>query len=232
MSADVNSILVIIPARGGSKGIPQKNIKLLAGKPLIYYSIDLARRLAIDNNICVSTDDDQIIKIVEEYGLKVPFKRPARLAADDAATNEVLIHALSYYEQKGISYNQILLLQPTSPLRTLAQTREAMSLYNDEIDMVVSVKKSHSAIALCEEDSQGFLMLVLNKRAARRQDLKSFYEYNGAIYVINIKSLKEKGMSNFTRKIKYIMPEENSIDIDTMFDWKMVEMLIKEGLIK
>jgi len=227
-----NKILIVIPARGGSKTIPQKNIKPLATKPLIYYSIDIARKIAADEHICVSTDDDRIIKTVEEYGLKVPFKRPAKLATDESGTNEVLIHALAYYERMGIHYNQILLLQPTSPLRTLDQTKEAISLYNDEIDMVVSVKKSHSAVVLCEEDSQGFLILVLNKRATRRQDIKSYYEYNGAIYVINIKSLKEKGLSNFARKIKYIMPEENSIDIDTMFDWKMAEILIKEGSIK
>jgi CMP-N,N'-diacetyllegionaminic acid synthase len=226
------NILVVIPARGGSKTIPQKNIKPLATKPLIYYSIDLARKIVSDVHICVSTDDDEIFKMVEEYGLKIPFKRPVSLATDEAGTNEVLIHAISHYEQKGMHYNQILLLQPTSPLRTLAQTKEAISLYSDEIDMVVSVKESHSAAALCEEDSIGFLNLVLNKTSSRRQDLKSYYEYNGAIYVINVKSLKEKGLFNFTRKIKYVMPAENSVDIDTMLDWEIAEMLIRRSSIK
>lgn len=114
-------ILYIIPARGGSKGIPRKNIKLLAGRPLICYSIDVARALTSDENICVSTDDNEIIRVVEEYGLKVPFKRPDYLATDTATTNDVLLHALEYYEAQGKQYDVIVLLQPTSPLRKIAQ---------------------------------------------------------------------------------------------------------------
>ena len=90
--------LIIIPARGGSKGIPHKNIKLLNGKPLICYSIDIARQYTTDENICVTTDDNEIISVVEQYGLKVPFVRPAELATDTASSNDVLVHALNFYE--------------------------------------------------------------------------------------------------------------------------------------
>ena len=187
-------ILYVIPARGGSKGIPRKNIKLLNGKPLICYSIDVARQLTDDINICVSTDDDEIIKVVESYGMKVPFKRPNYLATDTATTNDVLLHAINFYETKDIFYDVLVLLQPTSPLRKALQVKEALNLYNDMLDMVVSVKESHSPSVLCVENENGFLELCFNKSGLRRQDLPAFYEYNGAIYVINIEKLKKVGM--------------------------------------
>ena len=131
--------LVIIPARGGSKGIPHKNIKLLAGKPLIEYTIDVARAIVPDENICVSTDDQKIIKVVENYGLKVPFVRPEELATDKAGTYEVLLHALKFYEDQGKHFDNVILLQNTSPFRNAEHVREALKLYSPEIDMVVSV---------------------------------------------------------------------------------------------
>lgn len=221
-------ILYVIPARGGSKGIPQKNIKPLNGKPLIYYSIDVARQLTTDDHICVSTDDDGIIDIVEGYGLKVPFKRPAHLATDTATTNDVLLHAVSFYENKGSYYDIIILLQPTSPLRKAYQVKEALSLYNDKLDMVVSVKESHSASVICSENERGFLEFCFNKSGARRQEIQKYYEYNGSIYIINIDSLKEIGLSGFTYKKKYIMDEISSVDIDTPKDWFIMECIIKD----
>lgn len=131
--------LFIIPARGGNKGIPHKNRKPLNGKPLIYYTIDVARKLTADENICVSTDDPSIIQCVEDYRLHVPFVRPTELASDTAGTYEVLLHALDFYESKGKTYDTVVLLQNTSPFRTAEHVREAMQLYSPDIDMVVSV---------------------------------------------------------------------------------------------
>jgi len=219
-------ILYIIPARGGSKGIPRKNIKLLAGRPLICYSIDVARALTSDENICVSTDDNEIIRVVEEYGLKVPFKRPDYLATDTATTNDVLLHALEYYEAQGKQYDVIVLLQPTSPLRKIAQLKEALKLYKDDLDMVVSVKESHAPAVLCNENKDGFLELSFNKTGARRQDISSFFEYNGAIYVINIERLKENSLSGLRRVKKYIMDETSSIDIDCQLDFSLAEFIL------
>ena len=108
----MDNILVVIPARGGSKGLPGKNIKDLCGKPLIGYSIDVARAITSDENICVSTDDQKIIDVVESYGLHVPFVRPAEFATDKAATNDVLLHAVDFYEKRGKHYDKLLLLQP------------------------------------------------------------------------------------------------------------------------
>jgi len=220
------NILYIIPARGGSKGIPHKNIKNLAGKPLIYYSIDIARSLTTDDNICVSTDDEEIKAVVENYGLTVQFKRPSNLANDTASTNDVILHAINYYESIGINYDIIVLLQPTSPFRKTEHVKEALALYNDNIDMVVSVNKSHTASVLCKENEDGFVKLIFNKKATRRQDITELYEYNGAIYVININSLKAYNLSGLEKIVKYVMDERSSIDIDSMLDWHLSEYLI------
>lgn len=219
-------ILYIIPARGGSKGIPHKNIRLLAGKPLICYSIDIARALTTDDNICVSTDDTKIIKVVEDYGLKVPFVRPEQYATDTATTNEVLIHAIEFYEAQGKKYDVIILLQPTSPLRKVDQVNEALSLYNKNLDMVVSVKESHAATVLCNENNEGYLELTINRSGIRRQDVQMYYEYNGAIYIINVDRLKEFSLSGLIRKKKYVMDETSSIDIDNEFDWQLTEFFL------
>lgn len=226
--------LVIIPARGGSKGIPHKNIKLLNGKPLIYYTIDVARGVAKDIDICVSTDDLDIIKCVEEYGLKVPFVRPAELATDTAGTYEVLLHALDFYEKQGRHYDIVLLLQNTSPFRTIDHVKEALRLYRSDIDMVVSVNqtKTNPYYNCFEDDSEGFLKKTLDSSTfIRRQDAPVTYEYNGAIYVINIEQLKRMPLGEFTRRVKYVMDDLHSVDLDNMMDWKYAEFLIQEKMI-
>ncbi len=220
--------LVIIPARGGSKGIPRKNIKPFDGKPLIYYTIDCARAICQDEDICVSTDDDEIIQVVEDYGLKVPFKRPEELATDTAGTYEVLIHALDFYKKKGIHYDVVVLLQNTSPFRTPQQVKEALSLYRDNVDMVVSVKECAANPYYCvfEENQDGFLHICKGEgNIFRRQDAPKVYEYNGAIYVMNAEVLKNTHMHKMQKRIKYVMDDLSSFDLDTMWDWKMAEMI-------
>ena len=227
-------ILVIIPARGGSKGIPHKNIKLLNDKPLIHYTIDVARGVVNDEDICVSTDDPDIIKCVEDYGLKVPFVRPAELATDTAGTYEVLLHALDFYEKQGRHYDVVLLLQNTSPFRTAEHVKEALELYRKDIDMVVSVNKTKTNpyYNCFEEDQEGFLKKTLDSTSfVRRQDAPITYEYNGAIYVINPEQMKKMPLGKFTRRVKYVMDDLHSVDLDNMIDWKFAEFIQKEGLI-
>lgn len=227
-------ILVIIPARGGSKGIPHKNIKPFNGKPLIYYTIDTARAITGDENICVSTDDIEIIKCVEDYGLKVPFIRPAELATDTAGTYEVLLHALNFYEEKGHHYDVVLLLQNTSPFRNGNHVIEALKLYRPDIDMVVSVNrtKTNPYYNCFEEDRDGFLYKTLNSTSfIRRQDAPLTYEYNGAIYVINAEQMKKMPLGKFTKRVKYEMDDIHSVDLDNMIDWKFAEFILKEGLL-
>ncbi len=226
--------LVVIPARGGSKGIPYKNIKHLNGKPLICYSIDVARQFTTDDNICVTTDDDKIIEVVENYGLKVPFKRPDYLATDTCGSNEVIQHAWRFFKEQGKHYDAILLLQPTSPFRKVEFLNEAVGLYDESIDMVTSVKQSacNPYYDGFEENEEGLLVISKGDGSIeRRQDAPKVWQQNGSIYVINAKSLMEKGLSHFKRIRKYAMPEIYSVDIDNMFDWKVAELVIKEKLI-
>ena len=228
------NILVIIPARGGSKGIPGKNIKLLGGKPLIYYAIDVARAIVDDTHICVSTDDDQIIRVVEQYGLSVPYIRPTELATDTAGSYGVLLHALSFYESKGEHFDAVVLLQVTSPFRTVNHVREALNLYNKDLDMVVSVKETDSnPYYLCfEEDTEGMLHISKGDgHYTRRQDCPPVYEYNGAIYIINPERMKAMPLNKFKKRVKYVMDREHSVDLDTMMDWMIAEYMITNKLV-
>lgn len=228
-------VLVVIPARGGSKGIPYKNIKVLNGKPLICYSIDVARQFTADENICVTTDDDKIIEVVENYGLKVPFKRPDYLATDTSGSNDVILHAWKFYADNGKKYDTVLLLQPTSPFRKVEFLKEAVALYDDRIDMVTSVKLSscNPYYDGFEENEEGLLTISKGDGTIeRRQDAPCVWQQNGSIYVINTKSLIEKGLSHFTRIRKYAMPELYSVDIDNPFDWKIAELLLQENMIE
>ena len=229
------NILVVIPARGGSKGIPHKNIKKLNGKELITYSIDVARQLTSDDNICVSTDDDNIIATVENYGLKVPFKRPIELATDSAGTNGVLLHALDFYENQGRTYDVIVLLQPTSPFRSIDSLSAAVDLYTPDVDMVVSVKEAvtNPYYNSFEENDKGLLVISKGEGLIeRRQDAPKVWEFNGSIYVINTTRLKEVGLSRLNRIKKYVMDDFHSIDLDTMMDWYMAEYIFSNHLIE
>lgn len=221
--------LVIIPARGGSKGIPHKNIKHLCGKPLIHYTIDVARSIFPDSQICVSTDDPEIIKVTEEYGLKVPFVRPAELATDTCGTYEVLLHAIDFYESQGLHFDNIVLLQNTSPFRTAVHLSEALSLYTNDIDMVVSVTEaaSNPYYNLFEDGDDGCLHISKGDGTIRRrQDAPKVWEYNGAIYIMNVQSLKREHYVNFRKQIKYVMPASSSIDLDTPLDWMIAETIM------
>ena len=201
---------------------------------MICYSIDVARQFTSDENICVTTDDDKIIEVVENYGLKVPFKRPDYLATDTCGSNEVIQHAWNFYENKGKHYDALLLLQPTSPFRKVEFLKEAVALYDDSIDMVTSVKN-----APCNPYYDGFEdnedgLLVISKgdgTIERRQDAPKVWQLNGSIYVINPKSLMEKGLAHFDRIRKYPMSELYSIDIDNPFDWEVAELVISKNIL-
>ena len=224
--------LFVIPARGGSKGIPGKNIKLLGGKPLINYTLDAVREVTSDNMICVSTDSDEIIKVVQDYGLKVPFKRPPELAKDTSGSYEVIIHAMNHFESKGYLFEKVVLLQPTSPFRTGKQIEEAFNLLSADIDMIISVGESESNpyYDIVEEDSEGFLKLSKESNYIRRQDCPEIYRYNGAIYVINVASLKKTPLHQMKKVKKYLMDGFSSVDIDNPMDWMWAEFLIQNPL--
>jgi len=220
--------LIIIPARGGSKGVPGKNIKILNGKPLIQYTIEAALEVTDKENIIISTDSIEIKNVVEKLGIKVPSFRPKELATDTAGTYEVLLYELKKLEVEGKFFESFILLQPTSPFRTGKQVQDALNLYNDSLDMVVSVKETNANpyFVLREEDENGYLIPSKTSSATRRQDVPKVWELNGAIYIINSNSLKRMPLNQFKKVRKYVMDEWTSHDIDTILDWQVAETIL------
>jgi CMP-N,N'-diacetyllegionaminic acid synthase len=222
---DFSKILVLIPARGGSKGIPRKNIKLLDGKPLIAFTIEAALNVFPSDCVWVSTENEEISKVCKEFGANV-IDRPSSLATDTATTEDVIKHALKAHDR---TIDILVLLQPTSPFRNSNHIQDALALFSNDIDMVVSVKKTSSNpyYVLFEENETGYLEKSKKGNFNRRQDCPEVWEFNGAIYVINNNALMLKSISNFTKINKYVMNSYESIDIDEPLDWLVAEQYIK-----
>ena len=231
--------LIIIPARGGSKGIPRKNIKPLGGRPLIAYSIDVAQRIVHslglpDTNIILSTDDEEIAAVSENCGLRVPYRRPASLATDTAGSREVILDAMDHAESNGTEFDCVVLLQPTSPFRTVRDVEECMRLYaTHRPDMAVSVKEaSANPYYNCFETDSATGALHISKgsgQLTRRQDAPKAWEFNGAVYVINPDSIRRMPLGSFPIRLPYAMPAERSVDLDTPLDWIVAEALIQQN---
>ncbi len=229
--------LFLITARGGSKGIPGKNIKPFLGLPLICHAIRNARDCgAEDEDICLSTDSEEIRRVAEEFGLRVPFLRPAELATDKSGSYGVILHALDYYHSIGRDYERVVLLQPTSPLRRKEDILGAMSKWRDGIDMVVSVREARTNpyYGAFETDESGELHISKGDgRYTRRQDAPKVWEYNGAVYVMSVASLRAGSMAEFKHIIPYEMDARRSVDLDTPLDWQIAEavasVIDKEG---
>lgn len=222
-------ILYLIPARAGSKGLPGKNIKILGNKPLIVHTIDFALgNIKGEDELCISTNDDKVLEIVADLGIHVPFKRPKELSSDTATSYDVIMHALNYYEQKGKSFDAVLLLQPTSPFRVKQDLEDLINSYRNDIDMAVSVKlsKENPYFSLFEENEDGYLNKSKQGSFSRRQDVPAVYAFNGSLYLMNTASLKAKSLGEFKKIKKIIMPEERSIDIDTFADWNLAEFYL------
>jgi len=223
--------LYIIPARGGSKGIPRKNIKLLCGRPLIAYSIDAALEAGAPlRSIILSTDDEEIADTARGLGLTVDYMRPPELATDTAGSREVIIDAMDWADRRGMAYDCVVLLQPTSPMRTAADIKAALDLYTPDVDMVVSVKEaSANPYYNCFEADPESGYLHISKgdgMLTRRQDAPPAWEYNGAVYVINPRSIRESPMGAFKKRVPSVMPAQRSIDLDTITDWLVAEALM------
>lgn len=229
--------LCIIPARGGSKGIPGKNHKPLLGKPLIQYSIETALGIFPKEQICVSTDSPEIIEIATRLGVAPPFVRPAHLATDTSGSREVLLHALDYYNNECKIKNQplfdsIVLLQATSPLRKPQDVINCMELYQStDCDMVVSVCDSpfNPYYNIFIENQSGFIRRSIESNYTRRQDCPQAYIINGSIYVINAEVLQKQAMHEMQRITKMVQPWEMMIDLDTPEDWKELEFKMQSG---
>ena len=219
----------LIPARGGSKGIPRKNIKTIAGKPLIVWTIEAALRSPMLRAVVVSTDDPEIAEVARRAGAQVPFMRPAQLAQDQTPGLDPVLHALDQLPQ----YDSVLLLQPTSPLRTTDDIEGFLNL--------VAQKKTPSAVSVTEADTHPYWTYRLNTDqtmarfvdvapVARRQDLPAVFSLNGAMYFAEANWLHDSGSLVSAETLAYVMSKEHSVDLDTPFDWKFAELLLKESL--
>lgn len=228
--------LFVIPARGGSKGIPGKNIKLLNGKPLIQYSIDYARNFVSDEQICLSTDSQEIIDIANQSGLKVPFLRPPHLAGDQSSTFDVLKHAIAFFENQNKYFENLVLLQPTSPFRTKKHFEEAYLEASEEAVVVVSVieESQNPYYNVYEENESGFLKISKGEgNYTRRQDCPPVYAFNGSIYIFKIDALKKAtSFRDFKTIKKYVMEEVYKVDLDTPAQWQYCEYLISNNILK
>lgn len=223
------TFLAIIPARGGSKRLPRKNVLDLAGKPLIAWTIEAAKNSKYLDHFIVSTDDKETTKVSRKYGAEV-LTRPSELATDIANSVDVVLHGIG---SQNKSYDYVVLLQPTSPLRTARHIDEAIKLLME--------KKANAVISVCEvehsplwantlpEDGSMDNFIRDEMKDKRSQDLPVFFQLNGAIYIVNAIQFKQsKNFIQERRSYAYIMSRKDSVDIDTDFDFKLVSLLINK----
>ena len=216
----------LITARGGSRGLPGKNILSFCGKPLIAYTIEAALQSGCFKTVMVSTDSREIADVCLKYGAEVPFLRPAHLAADDAKSRDVVLHALDFMEQKS-PVESVCLLQPTSPLRSAEDIRQAVSVFRrNSADSVISVTEySHPIQWAVSVSEDGKISEPSGLKPSRRQDQSVCYHPNGAIYIFNAEFIRRS--EGYIGKNTYalIMPPERSVDIDIPFDFMLAEFL-------
>lgn len=226
-------ILAIIPARGGSKGVPGKNIKLLNAKPLLAYTSEVALQSKHLAEVIVSTEDEQIIEAAKELGIKVPFIRPMELALDNTPTIDVIIHAVKWYGNQNVFFDAVCLLQVTSPFRTLEFLDEAIDKFiKSECDSLVSVQRvphEYNPHWVFEVNEQGNLKIATGETEIipRRQELPTAYHRDGSIYITKTKViLKEHSL--YGRSTAFIESEPRFyVNIDTLQDWKKAEEMIQ-----
>ncbi|MEG6585046.1 acylneuraminate cytidylyltransferase family protein [Dendrosporobacter sp. 1207_IL3150] len=231
---DNKKILALIPARGGSKGIKNKNIKELNGKPLIAYTIEAASAVDMIDDVIVTTDSPKIAEVSQQYGATVPFLRPAHLAGDTAKTIDAVLHAIQWLEDNGKKYDILVLLQPTQPLRSSSDIQKAIKVFLQEsCKSLVSVSPVNDNPVLIRTLNSDMTVnkLLSQNSTVRRQDMAEYYHVNGAIYINYIKDLTVLTSFN-DNESAYIMDKRNSVDIDTHLDWIIAESLIASNSLK
>jgi N-acylneuraminate cytidylyltransferase/CMP-N,N'-diacetyllegionaminic acid synthase len=227
-------LIAIIPARGGSKGLPGKNIKLLNGKPLISYTIEEALSSKFIKRVIVSTDDPKIAEVAMSFGAEVPFMRPAELASDNSKAIDTYIYTVEKLMiDTGKPINDFVVLLPTAPLRTSGDIDKAIEIYiSKNAETVISVVEAvHPPTWYKKITDEGKLMDLFENvdNSLNRQESKKTYLPNGSIYIFDYKSLKKNNSYYNELTFPYVMDWEKSIDIDTIIDFKLAEILIKEA---
>ena len=226
-------MIAIIPARGGSKGIRGKNIKLLCGKPLIVYTIEAAMSAKFIDRIILSTDDSEIAIIANQYDVEIPFMRPEHLARDDSQAIDNYIYTIDRLNSENVRpYDDFIVLQPTSPFRTARDIDSAIKLFRRKnADSVISVcEAAHPPMWAKKISSSGVLKNYFNLSVGNknRQELEKAYIPNGAIFVFKLALLKNFYSYYSDNTFAYVMPQEKSIDIDTPLDFEFVEFMMRK----
>ncbi len=223
-------ILAIIPARGGSKGIPHKNIKPLGSKELICYTIETAIACNLLDTVMVSTDDEKIAKVSEKTGAKIPFLRPTHLAKDTSPTIDTIIHTLRFYKEKGQKFDAVCLLQPTVPFRHPNLIKEAVNKFKEQkADSLITVREVPHVYnphwVYEQKEDSSFLKLAMQDEniIPRRQSLPKAFHRDGSIYLTKTKVILEEN-SLYGKKVAFLVNENSpDINIDTMSDWEKAE---------
>ncbi len=229
------NVLGIIPARGGSKGVPRKNIRELLGKPLLAYTVECALKSTRLSCVVLSTDDKEIAAIGRGLGADVPFLRPAELADDAAPTYPVVMHAVQYLEGHGRSFDAVCLLQPTNPLRQPADIDACIELLEntgaDSVISVLPVPHQYNPRWVYLKNGEGDLVLSTGESApiARRQDLPAAFHRDGSVYVTRTEALRRDGNLYGTHVRGYLIDRERSVNIDTPEDWDIAERMLLTG---
>lgn len=223
------TVLGIIPARGGSKGVPQKNLRHLAGKPLVAWTIEEATKSKYVDRIILSSENQEVIKIAREWGCEVPFIRPRELASDDTPGIEPVIHAIGTIPEK---YDYVCLLQPTSPLREAVDIDSCIEncVLNDAPSCVSVVEAAEHPYWMYRiSPRQALVSLFPDRNVTRRQDLPKVYALNGAVYVAKTEIILEEKTFLSEGTIGYVMKRGNSLDIDEEIDFVLAELLLKDS---
>lgn len=227
-------ILAIIPARGGSKRLKNKNILDLHGKPLIAWSIDEAKKSKYIDKVLVSTESQAIYEVAKKYGAYLAFVRPEHLAQDDTKSIDIVTHTLEFLSKNGESYDEVILLQPTSPLRDIKDIDGAIEHF--------FAKEATSLVSVCEVEHSPLWSNTLNEdlnmdtflddkyNNSRSQDLPTYYRLNGAFYMSDVESVLQNNTFFIKKNIyAYLMSQEHSVDIDTKLDFIVAEAIMKQG---
>ncbi|MDD6628171.1 MAG: acylneuraminate cytidylyltransferase family protein [Lachnospiraceae bacterium] len=231
-------VLFVITARGGSKGVPRKNIRMVGKFPLIAYKIIAAKKCRYESRVIVSTDDEEIAKISKDYGAEVPFMRPKELADDSASSMDVVMHAMNWISENDTeSYDYICLLEPSSPFASYKDLNNALELLEktgaDTLLGMKEVEVSTRFIHTLDENGglSEFYRAIKDQTSVRRQDQKKEYTMNGCMYIAKWDYFMKNKLFHSEKSIPYIMPEEKSIEIDTMLNYEMACNLVEKGMI-
>lgn len=225
--------IAVIPARSGSKGLKDKNIKKLNGKPMMAYTIEAAIQSKLFDCVHVSTDSELYADIARAYGADVPFLRDKSLSGSHASTWDALRYVLLKYKETGRDFSVVTLLQPTSPLRDADDICRAFQVFQEKnADAVVSVCQMEHSVQICNMlgENDSMYQFIDSNRIGARQELSIYYRINGAIYIQKTRLLMEKENLYNKNSFAYIMSKEHSVDVDDLLDFKMAEFLMKEKI--